>query len=70
MDMTPIGEIPMERVTDGPVTNVTLILDPVQFSYRGVYMCEAQYNVSQTADGDSATETISLVVDCEYTYFV
>ena len=57
--------IPMERVTDGAVTNVTLILDPVQFSYRGMYMCEAEYNVSQTSDDASATETASLVVDCE-----
>ena len=27
-------DLPVVTVVDGPVTNVTLILDPVQFSYR------------------------------------
>ena len=58
-------DIPVVTVVDGPVTNVTLILDPVQFSYRGVYMCEAMYNVTQTFDADSLTDMIELTVDCK-----
>ena len=47
--------IPVVRVSDGPVTNVTLMLDPVLFNYRGLYMCETMYNVSQTFDWESLT---------------
>ena len=56
-------DLPVVTVVDGPVTNLTLILDPVQFNYRGVYMCEALYNVTQTFDADSHTEIIGVVVD-------
>ena len=56
-------DLPVVTVVDGPVTNVTLILDPVQFNYRGVYMCEALYNVTQTFDADSLTEVIGIVLD-------
>ena len=58
--------IPVVRVSDGPVTNVTLMLDPVQFNYRGLYMCEAMYNVSLTNDADSLTEVTQLTVDCKF----
>ena len=47
--------IPVVRVSDGSVTNVTLMLDPVLFNYRGLYMCETMYNVSQTFDAESLT---------------
>ena len=57
--------IPVVRVSDGPVTNVTLMLDPVQFNYRGLYMCEAMYNVSLTNDADSLTGDTQLTVDCK-----
>ena len=55
--------ITVVRVSDGPVT---LMLDPVQFNYRGLYMCEAMYNVSLTNDGDSLTEVTQLTVDCKF----
>ena len=58
--------ISVVRVSDGPVTNVTLMLDPVQFNYRGLYMCEVMYNVSQTNDADSLTEDTKLTVDCKF----
>ena len=58
--------LPVETVIDGPVTNVTLILDPVQFEHRGIYMCEAMYNVTQTHDADSLTEDTEVTVNCKY----
>ena len=57
--------LPVETVVDGPVTNVTLILDPVQFEHRGIYMCEAMYNVTQTHDADSLTEDTQVTVNCK-----
>ena len=53
------------RVDDGAVTNVTLVLDPVLFDYRGDYMCFAMFNISLTNDGDSLSEMHKLTVDCE-----
>ena len=53
-------------MSDGSVTNLTLMLDPVLFNYRGLYMCEAMYNVSETFDGDSVTDKTQLAVDCKF----
>ena len=52
-------------VTDGPVTNVTIILDPVLFEHRGVYICMAEFNISLTNDADSNSQEYTLIVDCK-----
>ena len=52
-------------VIDGPVTNVTVILDPVLFEHRGVYICMAEFNISLTFDGDSDSQEYELIVDCK-----
>ena len=54
------------RTNDGPVTKLTLILDPVLFDHKGTYMCIAEYNITVTDDADSLTETHVLVVDCKF----
>ena len=54
------------RTSDGPVTNLTLILDPVLFDHKGMYICIAEYNITVTDDADSLTETHVLVVDCKF----
>ena len=54
------------RTNDGPMTNLTLVLDPVLFDHKGVYACMAEYNISFTGDGDSLSETHVLVVDCKF----
>ena len=53
-------------VIDRSVTNVTVILDPVLFEYRGVYICIAEYNISLTNDADSDSQEYELIVDCKY----
>ena len=52
-------------VTDSPVTNVTVILDPVLFEHRGVYICMADFNISLTNDADSDSQEYILLIDCE-----
>ena len=52
-------------VTDGSVTNVTVILDPVLFEHRGVYICMADFNVSLTNDADSDSQEYILIFDCK-----
>ena len=52
-------------VIDGSVTNVTVILDPVLFEHRGVYMCMADYNISLTNDADSDSREYILIIDCK-----
>ena len=54
------------RTNNGPVTNLTLILDPVLFNHKGVYTCMAEYNILITGDADSLSETHVLVVDCKF----
>ena len=50
-------------VTDGSVTNVTVVLDPVLFEHRGVYICMAEFNISLTNDADSNSREYKLIVD-------
>ena len=57
--------IPTITVIDGPVTNVTIILDPVLFEHRGVYICMAEFNISLTNDADSDSQEYILIVDCK-----
>ena len=57
--------IPTITVIDGSVTNVTVILDPVLFEHRGVYICIAVFNVSLTNDDDSDSEEYILLLSCE-----
>ena len=52
-------------VIDGSVTNITVILDPVLFEHRGVYICMADYNISLTYDTDSDSQEYELIVDCK-----
>ena len=54
------------KTNDGPMTNLTLILDPVLFDHKGVYTCMAEYNISVTGDADSLSKTHVLVVDCKF----
>ncbi len=57
--------IPIVTMVDGGMTNVTLIIDPVLFEYRGVYICEAMYNVTVTDDAETRSVNTSLTVDCK-----
>ena len=57
--------IPTITVIDGSVTNVTVILDPVLFEHRGVYICMAEFNISLTNDADSVSYEYELIVDCK-----
>ena len=57
--------IPTITLIDGPVTNVTVILDPVLFEHRGVYICMAEFNISLTNDVDSDSLEYELIVDCK-----
>ena len=57
--------IPTMTVIDGPVTNVTIVLDPVLFEHRGVYICMAEFNISLTIDADSDSQEYILIVDCK-----
>ena len=52
-------------VIDGSVTNVTVILDPVLFEHRGVYMRMADYNIPLTNDADSDSREYILIIDCK-----
>ena len=59
----------------GSETNWTIILEPVRFEDRGVYICKADFNVTgvngttdpatATYDGQFAEEDYELIVDCE-----
>ena len=59
----------------GSETNWTIILEPVRFEDRGVYMCKANFNVTgvngtddpatATYDGQFVEEDYELIVDCE-----
>ena len=57
--------IPTITLIDGPVTNVTIVLDPVLFEHRGVYICMAEFNISLTNDADSNSQEYELIVDCK-----
>ena len=57
--------IPTITVIDGSHTNVTVILDPVLFEHRGMYICMAEFNISLTNDADSDSQEYKLIVDCK-----
>ena len=70
MDDGSIGDLDELNITtitviDGPVSNVTIVLDPVLFEHRGVYICMAEFNISLTFDGDSDSREYILIVDCK-----
>ena len=70
MDDVSMGDLDDLNITtvtviDGPVTNVTIILDPVLFEHRGVYICMAEFNISLTFDGDSDSQEYELIVSCK-----
>ena len=54
------------KTNNGPVTNLTYVLDPVLFDHKGVYTCMAEYNILITGDTDSLSETHVLLVDCKF----
>ena len=69
--------IPYTITTDdtGSETNWTIILEPVRFEDRGVYICKADFNVTgvngtndpatATYDAQFVEEDYELIVDCE-----
>ena len=70
MDDVSIGDLDELNITtitviDESVTNVTVILDPVLFEHRGVYICMAEFNISLTNDADSNSHEYILIVDCK-----
>ena len=50
---------------DNGMAMVTLILDPVEFNHRGVYICKAEYSVTITNDEESRSVSTNLTVDCK-----
>ena len=70
MDDVSMGDLDELNITtitviDGSVTNVTVILDPVLFEHRGMYICMAEFNISLTNDADSNSQEYKLIVDCK-----
>ena len=67
VSMGDLDELKITTITviDGSVTNVTVILDPVLFEHRGVYICMAEFNISLTNDADSDSQEYALIVDCK-----
>ena len=69
--------IPFTITTDdtGSETNLTIILEPLKFEDRGVYICTANFNVTgvngtddpstATYDAQSREQDYELIVDCE-----
>ena len=55
---------------DNGMAMVTLILDPVEFNHRGVYICKAEYNVTVTGDKESRSVSTNLTVDCKLYIFI
>ena len=62
-------------VTTGSETNLTIILEPLRFENRGIYICTADFNVTgvngtddpatATYDAQSREQDYELIVDCE-----
>ena len=70
MDDVSMGDLDELNITtitviDGSVTNVTVILDPLLFEHRGVYICIAEYNISLTYDADSNSQEYIIIVYCK-----
>ena len=70
MDDVSIGDLDELNITtitvvEGSVTNVTVILDPVLFEHRGVYICMAHLNILLTFDVHSDSLEYELIVDCK-----
>ena len=70
MDDVSMGDLDDLNITtitviDGSVTNVTVILDPVLFEHRGVYICIAVFNISLTFDSESDSQEYKFVLSCE-----
>ena len=70
MDDVSMGDLDELNITtitviDGSVTNVTVILDPVLFEHRGVYICIAVFNISLTFDSESDSQEYKLVLSCK-----
>ena len=66
VSMGDLNELNITTITlkDGSVTNVTVMLDPVLFEHRGVYICMAEFIISLTNDEDSDSQEYVLIVDC------
>lgn len=57
--------IPNVTVIDGGVTNVTIVLEPVEFRHRGMYYCMSMFNVTGTNDAQEISDAYTLTVDCK-----
>ena len=51
---------------NGPVTNVTLVLNPVKFEHRGIYECVAEYSSAITNDNITISDEYQLTVSCKF----
>ena len=60
----------MIRTSDGSSSVLTIVLDPVQFDYRGTYICEAIFNTTFTNDDWTNSQDHKLIVDSEYCFYV
>ena len=70
MDDVSMGDLDELNITtitviDGSITNVTVMLDPVLFEHRGMYICIAEYNISLTYDADSNSQEYIIIVYCK-----
>ena len=65
-----IQSFDMIRTSDGSSSVLTIVLDPVQFDYRGTYICEAIFNTTFTNDDRTNSQDHKLIVDSEYRFYV
>ena len=65
-----IQNFDMIRTSDGSSSVLTIVLDPVQFDYRGTYICEAMFNTTFTNDDRTNSQDHKLIVDSEYHFYV
>ena len=55
----------MIRTSDCSPSILTIVLDPVQFDYRGTYICKAMFNTTFTNDNQTKSQDHKLIVDSE-----
>ena len=65
-----IQSFDMIRTSDGSLSVLTIVLDPVQFDYRGTYICEAIFNTTFTNDDRTNPQDHKLIVDSEDCFYV
>ena len=68
LDVMDINElnIPNITVVEGGVSNVTIVLEPVEFRHRGMYICMGMFNVTGiTNDNRDNSGDYNLTVSCK-----